>query len=201
MLLQCHVLSVPPTVAAKGKLLLSDLTAQKWAAWDRSVQLINVMFASAARVDSHLYEFSYDKLFFFPLCLIELLLGVQYFQILELSKPQGLGAPWTFELIKSRFTLCSNIVSLHLFLLWNCTTVHGKINLTGVFFVLPLWFVSNYGRYTQVQMWISHLVPTKSNLGHILITFLFFLWIPYQRIPQNANSPLFSLVYYCCCCY
>ena len=62
-LLQCRVPSAPPTAAAKGKLLSSDFTVQKCAAWDSSVWLISIMLASAALIDSHLHEFSCGKLF------------------------------------------------------------------------------------------------------------------------------------------
>lgn len=56
MLLQCPVLSVPPTAVVKGKLPLSDFTVKKRAAWDSFVWFISSFLASTALVGSCLHK-------------------------------------------------------------------------------------------------------------------------------------------------
>lgn len=137
----------------------------------------DIMFASEAWVDSHFYEFLYANLFFSPLCLVELLLGVQSFQILELSKQQ---CHW----LLSWSNPDSPFVATLFIFIYFCykTTGHGKINLNGVFFVLPLWFISNYGLGTmEVQMWTQTQNPIQD-----IFSSLFFLIISVNSLPENS---------------
>lgn len=79
---QCRVLSVPPTAAAKGKLLLSVLTVQKCTTCGSFVWFISIMLASAALV-VHIYMQFYI-VSFFPLRFIDLFSGfVRYFQVMD----------------------------------------------------------------------------------------------------------------------